>query len=118
MKFKVDENLPSDAAALPRQRGFEADTVRDEGLGGAEDPVIADVVRHEKRVLLTLDRDFSDIRTYPPEVYSGIVVLRPKVQEKRAVLGLLQRLILVLANRSPEGELWTLESDRIRYRRG
>ena len=40
MKFKIDENLPSEVAADLRNLGHEADTVFDESLVGAEDPVL------------------------------------------------------------------------------
>lgn len=59
MIFKIDENLPADAAALLREHGFDTDTVNDEGLLGANDDVIASAAVREGRVLITLDRDFS-----------------------------------------------------------
>jgi hypothetical protein len=66
--------------------------------------------------LVTLDLDFGNIQTYPPRQHAGIVILRPKNQDKRTVLTLLERAILVLTNRSPAGELWIVEPDRIRFR--
>ena len=76
MKFKIDDNLHTDAAALLRQHGHDALTVYDQGLQGEADSEIASVCQHEQRVILTLDLDFSDIRHYPPTVYHGIIVLR------------------------------------------
>jgi hypothetical protein len=35
LKFKVDENLPTEYAPILREAGFEADTVSDEKLSGA-----------------------------------------------------------------------------------
>ena len=32
MKFKVDENIPTEYASILREAGFEADTVSDEKL--------------------------------------------------------------------------------------
>jgi predicted nuclease of predicted toxin-antitoxin system len=116
VRFKIDENLPDDAARLLRVAGIGADTVRDQGLSGAADELVADVVRREQRVLLTLDRDFGDIRTYPPEFYAGIVVLRPRRQEKASVLAMLKRLTPVLRKESFAGQLWIVETDRIRFR--
>ena len=73
MKFKIDENLPVEIAALLRDAGYEATSIVDQGLGGSADPDIAAVCRHEDRVLVTLDMDFADIRTYQ---HSGLIVLR------------------------------------------
>lgn len=39
--FKTDENLPPEAASVPRDHGFEAETVWDESLSGADDAAIA-----------------------------------------------------------------------------
>lgn len=94
----------------------EADTVFDEGLVGADDSLIVSRSRTEDRVLVTLDLDFSNIRTYPPSQYAGIIVLRPKRQDKSMVLNLMKRIVLALANRTPGGELWIVEKDRIRFR--
>jgi len=78
--------------------------------------VIASRSRAEDRVWVTLDLDFSNIRAYPPSQHAGIIVLRPKRQDKRMVLRLMARLVLALANRTPAGELWIVETDRIRFR--
>lgn len=67
-------------------------------------------------MLVTLDRGFGNVQTYDPTSHPGIVVLRMRRQDKHSVLALMQRVALALANRSPEGELWVVESDRIRFR--
>jgi predicted nuclease of predicted toxin-antitoxin system len=115
--FKIDENLPKDAAEFLRSHGFDTETVREESLAGASDDIIAAAIQREDRILITLDLDFSDIRTYPPALYSGIVVLRSKAQDKIAIMALLRRLLKALENNRPDQALWIVESDRIRYRR-
>jgi predicted nuclease of predicted toxin-antitoxin system len=47
MKFKVDENLPVEAAELIRNEGYDAVTVWDQNLGGATDKNIAKVCNKE-----------------------------------------------------------------------
>jgi hypothetical protein len=42
LKFKVDENLPTEYAPILREAGFEADTVSDEKLSGAGDSVLCE----------------------------------------------------------------------------
>ena len=117
MKFKIDENLPLEAATALQTAGFAADTVWDERLSGAGDEVIAERARNEGRVLVTLDLDFANIRAYPPDRYTGIVVLRSKTQDTPTVVNYVRKLIGVLKNRSPVGELWIVQRDRIRFRR-
>lgn len=45
MKFKIDENLPTEVAQALRDAGYEADTVEDEGLSGAPDADISRIIR-------------------------------------------------------------------------
>lgn len=116
MKFKLDENLPAEAAEVLQASGFEAHAVWDESLSGAADEAIAIRARDEGRILVTLDLDFADIRTYPPGEHTGIIVLRPKNQDKVNVVAHVRRLMMALAHRDPVGELWIVPQDRIRYR--
>lgn len=118
MKLKIDENLPVECAALLRDVGHEADTVADERLLGAEDTLMASGSKAEGRVLVTLDLDFGNVQAYPPSQHAGIIVLRPKIQDKRTVLLLMRRIALELTRRTPAGELWIVEPDRIRFRPG
>lgn len=118
MKFKVDENLPSDVAVLLRTAGHEADTVGEEGLAGTEDCILAERVRQERRALVTLDIGFADLRNFPPGDYAGLIVIRSKRQDKPTLVGLARRLIPVLASEVLDGRLWIVETDRVRIRGG
>ncbi len=118
MRFKVDENLPIEVAALLRDAGHDAHTVNEEGLGGAPDPDLASLIQRENRALITLDLGFADLRSYPPERYRGLVVLRLARQDKEYVLHMCQRLVASLAKEPLEGRLWIVEAGRIRVRGG
>ncbi len=82
MQFKIDENLPIEIAELLTNAGHNTKTVNEQQLQGVRDPVLIDVSKSENRVLVTLDTDFSDIRVYPPQEFSGIIVLRVGSQAK------------------------------------
>ena len=91
-------------------------TVHEERLGGAADSLIIDRCRQERRVLITLDQDFADIRAYPPSESLGLIVLRPGVQSIEAVLRLLARTVPVLQNEPIANRLWIVEETRVRVR--
>jgi len=118
VKFKTDENLPAEAAATLRGCGFDAETAWDENLSGSDDQTIAARVRNEGRILLTLDLDFANIQAYPPHQHPGIIVLRLKRQDKATVVAYIRRIAAALDRRSPVGELWIVENNRIRFRHG
>ena len=75
MQDLIDADLPRAAADVLRRLGHEPVDVRDIGLGGAEDPLVADHAQRHGLCLVTGDFDFSDIRNYPPDQYPGIIVL-------------------------------------------
>ncbi|HLP57334.1 MAG TPA: DUF5615 family PIN-like protein [Candidatus Deferrimicrobium sp.] len=116
MKFKIDENLPVEIAELLRQKGYDATTVIEQYLGGENDPKIASICRAEKRVLITLDTDFSDIRTYPPGKFPGIVVLRLQRQDKFHVMNVFTSLIDLFSKEQLKSHLWIVDEKRIRIR--
>lgn len=116
MRFKLDENLPAEAARLLRDAGHDAATVLDQEMSGESDRTLATVCRREARALVTLDADFADLRTYPPERYSGLLVLRLRQQDKPHVIGVLRRLIPLLGQEPLEGRLWIVEEERVRIR--
>jgi len=116
MRFKVDENLPVEVKRLLVAHGHDAHTVIEEGLVGSEDGLIYRVAQDEGRIVVTLDLDFSDIRTYVPSQSRGIVVLRPGSQDKESVLALLGQVIPLFETEEIEGRLWIVGEDRVRIR--
>lgn len=116
MRFKLDENLPVELAALFRGAGHDAATVLEQDLGGARDADIASVCVQENRAIVTLDLDFSDIRSYEPAAHAGLIVFRLQSQARDHVLTIAERLIAVLSEATPEGQLWIVDESRIRIR--
>ncbi len=116
MRFKIDENLHSDTAEFLRQQGFDAMTVGEQGLSGQADNVIAQVCQYEKRVLVTLDLDFADMRRYPPNQYSGLVVLRLTDQSRPSVLRTLSRILPLFQAEKLIGQLWIVDDNKLRIR--
>ena len=116
MRFKLDENLPAELAALFRRAGHDAVTVLDQDLGGAADPNVAAVCLQEQRAIVTLDMDFADIRTYPPAAYRGIVVFRVENQDRDHVLRVGTLFLRLLDGTELDRQLWIVEESRVRIR--
>ncbi len=116
MRFKIDQNLPIEAAEMLAAAGHDAMTVYQQGLGDAADQRIVDVCKDEGRILVTADLDLSDIRAYPPGEAPGYMVLRLPRQGKQAVLDLLAKAIPQLATHPIGGRLWIVEPNRVRIR--
>jgi predicted nuclease of predicted toxin-antitoxin system len=67
-------------------------------------------------VLLTLDLDFADIRTYPPAESPGIIVLRPAEPDRDRLLRLVRQVVPALDRETVAQSLWIVEESRIRIR--
>jgi len=118
MRFLVDADLPRRTAELIRRFGHDAEDVRQIGLGKADDADIADCARTHARCLVTGDFGFADIRNYPPEQFSGLVVLElPRDATAQVILNLVESLL-----RQPEvlqrlpGRLAIVRAGQIRLR--
>lgn len=113
-RFKVDENLPSEVAELLKNAGHDAMTVYQQEMAGIQDPELISICKKESRVLLTLDLDFSNIRTYPPEDYMGIIVLRLHYQSKPHVINSVKKILSLIESEPIERNLWIVEESSVR----
>ena len=118
MHFLIDADLPRSVGDLLRSHGHEATDVRDIGLRSALDTTIAQHAQREGWCLLTGDFDFSDIRSYPPADYAGIVVL--VIPPMVTSLYITQLLSMFLQQRDVveqlPGKLAIVEAGRVRLR--
>jgi predicted nuclease of predicted toxin-antitoxin system len=93
MRIKVDEDLPAHVAEMLWEHGYEAQTVLEQGMGGWKDSALWELVQEEQRFLVTADKGFADIRTYPPGTHAGVMLLRPDQDGIRPILQLLQQVL-------------------------
>ena len=66
---------------------------------------------------MSLDLDFSNILQFPPEKYSGLIVLRLQKPGPRATMSLVRRLIPHFDVVPVAGMLWIVDQHRIRIHR-
>ena len=114
MRLKLDENIDARLAAVLRQAGHDATTVREQELYGTIDPDLYNHCISEGRVLITLDLDFANVLRYPPEPTPGLVVLRGPDDLFPTVRNLIQTLVNALTTENPTRHLWIVEPGRIR----
>jgi predicted nuclease of predicted toxin-antitoxin system len=119
MRFLLDENLPRSAVELLNRYNHEVFDARDAGLRGVSDSKIADYAQKHELCLLTSDLGFADIRSYPPGVYSGLIVLRlPAKATSKIILNLLEGFLKHTEIVSQlQGKLIIVEKERIRVRK-
>ena len=113
-RFKFDENMPASAVAVLSGAGNDVATVLEQGLGGAEDAAVLQVCAREDRILVTLDLDFADTRTYGATDSPGIIVMRIPRQDPGLIRAAISRVLPELERESPGGGIWIVEPHRLR----
>ena len=66
MKFLLDENLSPLHVRTVRALGYDAVSVVELGLSGADDSVVRAAAIEQDRMLVTLDADFANVLRNPP----------------------------------------------------
>jgi predicted nuclease of predicted toxin-antitoxin system len=117
MRFKLDENIPDGLAGDLTAAGHDAATCLQEGIAGAGNPAIAAHAAAERRILMTFDLDFGDIRSYPPGSHPGMVIFRLDSQDIASCRAALTRLLGTIPEPDFDGNLLIVEDNRVRIRR-
>lgn len=116
MRFKLDENLPVELTSDLRDLGHEADTVVDEGLGGAEDPAVVDAAFASNRILFTLDKGIANLQRYPTHQNAGVVLFRPETSGRGAVTAFVRERLNKVLEMDLANRLTVVGPTRIRFR--
>lgn len=93
LRVKLDENLGLVHAAQVRAAGYQCDRVTDEGLSGSRDEIVWQQVLSEGRFFVTLDLDFSDVRSHPPGSHHGVLLIRAESSDRDTAAQILDRVL-------------------------
>ncbi|MBI5763200.1 MAG: DUF5615 family PIN-like protein [Planctomycetes bacterium] len=118
IRIKVDEDLPSDIAAMLRAAGHDAVSVVEQGLTGTADEALWPIVQRETRCLFTADKGFADIRIRPPGSHSGVVLFRLPFESRAGYIRLAQFFVRQFDLNETRGAIIVVSPDEIRIHRG
>ena len=76
MKILADENIYEPIIGYLRNSGHDVISIRDSGLSGISDDDVYKRACAEKRVIITMDKDFSRTFRFPPEGCGGIIIVK------------------------------------------
>ncbi len=86
-------------------------------MGGWKDPALWEAVQTHEQFLVTGDKGFGNIRSYPPGSHHGILLLRPDEDGIRPMLELLEQVLTHYSLDSLTGILTVATPRGIRLRR-
>ncbi|MEK6950208.1 MAG: DUF5615 family PIN-like protein [Nanoarchaeota archaeon] len=78
MRFIADENIPDSLIRAIRRKGHSVKDIKEEDLAGIDDKRLLDLCKAESRILLTFDKDFTNLQQFPLKLHKGVIVLRYK----------------------------------------
>jgi predicted nuclease of predicted toxin-antitoxin system len=78
MIVKLDEALSGSLVDIVASYGYDVRTVRGQGWIGTKDPDLWPLVQAAGEFFITIDKEFGDLRKFPPGSHAGILLLRPQ----------------------------------------
>lgn len=115
--LKVDENLPKEIALLLSSHGHDALTTGDQGWQGIADDELWGRVQTESRWLVTADKEFANLRRYPPGTHAGLILLRSSEESRANYLQLAGTVLQAVKLDEIGGAVFVASRRGIRVRR-
>lgn len=119
LRFFADHCVPNSVSQALRDSGHEVLRVSEQISVDSPDQAVISEAQELNAILVSLNADFGDIVTYPPENYNGIITLQVR-NHPEVIPHLLTRLkgyISVNPRMSDyKGKLLLVEAHRIRTR--
>ena len=76
MTFLLDHCIWKETEGSLRKAGYRCLTLKKLGKAEAANGEVIALAKQHKAILITRDRDFSDLALYPPGSHEGIILLR------------------------------------------
>jgi predicted nuclease of predicted toxin-antitoxin system len=119
LRFLADHCVSNSVMQALRNAGYEIHRLRDVLPVESPDAIVISKAQDIDAILLSLNGDFADLATYPPQEYKGIIALQLRNHPE-----VLPQLVARLASHlrlHPDmdyyrGKLFVVEVDRIRIR--
>jgi len=93
MKIFADECVYQATVDALYAWGYSVLTVQDVGLAGYKNGDVLKYAQENTCIFLTRDKDFTDIRIYPPSSFSGIIVLKISPHNQNEIHSMLHQLL-------------------------
>ncbi len=117
MRILVDENIQEPTIGFLRGLGYDVQSAEEAGLRSAPDAEIFQHARQERRVVLTYNGDFADIRDLAVKKHYGIIRLRIRNQRIMHVHPLIEEVLRKLQKWNLRNTLVTVTDSRLRIRK-
>ena len=118
MKMLADENLFEPIIGYLKSRGYDVFSVRDSGLSGISDDEVFQRACKEKRVIITMDKDFSRLLRFSPGKCGGIIVVKIYKRTIDETLSIFRKHYESIQEKDIRNKLVIISPESIRIRKG
>lgn len=118
MKILADHCVYGKTVKFLRAQGHEVITLQEIGQAKAADPQVLTLAQSLDAVLVTNDKGFGNILTYPPERYAGILLLRVTATNQQRVHQILLDFLKSHDRESLRKALVVIDARTYQIRRG
>ena len=117
MKMYANENLFNPIIDYLRYLGHDLLSLREAGHSGASDDEVYQVACEEKRVIITMDRDFSRMFRFSPKLCGGIIVVKIYRRTVTDTLNISKKLFKEIKEEDIRENLVVITPEGVRIRR-
>jgi len=114
MRFITDENIARAVIQMLRNLGHDVKDIVESGLTGLEDDDIIRMGLDEGRIIITHDKDFGSILSYPLKEHSGVILIRLRVPTPNNTKQAVSRVLATVPAERMQGRVVVVEDWRIR----
>ena len=116
MKMFANENLFEPIIDYLKEMGNDVLSVR-KGLSGISDDEVYQLACKEKRVIITMDKDFSRMFRFPPEKCGGIIVVKIYKRSVEETLEIFKQYYKNVSEKDINNNFIIITPDGLRIRR-
>jgi predicted nuclease of predicted toxin-antitoxin system len=117
MKLFANENLFEPIIEYLQDLGHDVLSIRDENLSGISDDEVYRIACEEKRVIITMDKDFTKLFRFPPEKCGGIIVVKIYKRSVDETLEIFRNSFSMIKQEDINENTVIISPERIRIRR-
>jgi predicted nuclease of predicted toxin-antitoxin system len=117
MKILADENLYEPIINYIRNFTNDIISIRSSGLSGITDDEVYHLACLEKRVIITMDKDFSRVFRFPAERCGGIIVVKIYKRTVKETLEIFKKFYITLKEEDIIANLVIITPEGIRIKR-
>ena len=91
-KLLLDENIGIIVAAALREKGYDVTSILEDTPGSTDQEVLG-LAKKEKRIVVTLDRDFGSLVFRDSERHVGVLFLRLRKENTKTVIRVINSVL-------------------------